>query len=148
MCGQRGRLLDTQTRQKIDMGLDQKALNELRELDPDGASGLLVQIITSYLSDAAKLIQQTHVAYAAKDIKTLTRNAHSLTSTSLTVGASKVAAVAKELEMAGRSGTIDMVPLFLTALTAEYAAAEGLLQAECRALQSPCVAKGSAGCAA
>ena len=96
-----------------------------------------MQIIVSYLADAAKLIQQMRTAFAMKDITTLTRGAHSLKSTSLTVGAIRVAEIAKELEMAGRSGVLDVVPLFLTALTAEYAAAEGLLQAECRAPQSP-----------
>jgi HPt (histidine-containing phosphotransfer) domain-containing protein len=119
------------------MALDQKALDELRQLDPDGSAGLLVQIITSYLSDATTLIQKSRVAFAENDIATLTRNAHSLKSTSLTVGATRVATVAKELEMAGRSGAIDAAPMLLTALTAEYAAAENLLQAECRALQLP-----------
>jgi HPt (histidine-containing phosphotransfer) domain-containing protein len=119
------------------MGLDQNALNELRALDPDGSEGLLAHIITSYLSDAEKLIQQTREAFAAKDVTTLTRNAHTLKSTSLTVGATRVADIAKEIEMAGKSGTLAVVPMFLTVLSAEYAAAEGLLQAECRAQQSP-----------
>ncbi len=139
-------------KREIEMGLDQKALDELRALDPDGSSGLLAQIIVSYLSDAAKLIQQMQGALAAKDVTTLTRGAHSLKSTSLTVGAVRVADIAKELEMAGKSGTLDAAPLFLTALTAEFAAAEGLLQAECRTLQSPRptqpAARLSSGCAA
>ncbi len=130
------------------MALDQKALDELRELDPDGSSGLLAQIITSYLSDAAKLIAQSQVACAAKDIATLTRNAHSLKATSLTVGAVKVAEIASALELAGRNATIEAAPMFLTALTAEFAAAENLLQAECRALQLPRTAQGASRCAA
>lgn len=119
------------------MGLDQKALNELRALDPDGSSGLLSQIIGSYLSDATELIQQIVTAFRAKDIVTLTRNAHSLKSTSLTVGAIRVGEIAKELEIACKGGALEVVPLFLTVLMAEYAAAAGLLKAEQSALHSP-----------
>ena len=118
------------------MGLDQNALGELRALDPDGSAGLLEQIIASYLSDAANLIQQIASASAAHDIATLQRHAHSLKSTSLTVGAVRVGAVARELETACKTGAIDVLPLFLTALSAEYAAAERLLQAERNTLQS------------
>jgi HPt (histidine-containing phosphotransfer) domain-containing protein len=125
------------------MALDKNALNELRELDPDGSSGLVVQIIESYLSDSTKLIQQIRTAFSANDIVTLTRNAHTLKSTSLTVGATRVGEIAKELEMACKSGTLQVLPLFLTALTAEYAAAERLLKAECVAPQSPPAAERS-----
>jgi histidine phosphotransfer protein HptB len=113
-----------------DMGLDQNALSALRALDPNGADGLLEQIIASYLSDAATLIQQITRASAAHDIASLQRHAHSLKSTSLTVGASRVSAIARELELACKQGAINVLPMFVTALGAEYSAAERLLQVE------------------
>jgi HPt (histidine-containing phosphotransfer) domain-containing protein len=124
----------------MEMALDQRALNELRALDPDGSSELMTQIIGSYLSDASVLVHYIGAAFRAKDIVALTRHAHSLKSTSLTVGAVRVAEIAKELEIAGKSGTLEVVPMFLTVLSAEYAAAAGLLKAEQSAVQSPRVA--------
>lgn len=115
------------------MGLDQTALDELRALDPDGSSGILPQIINSYLSDAPALIQGMRAALAAKDMTTLARNAHSLKSTSLSLGATRVSEIAREMEVAGKSLAIETCPMLLMALTAEYAAAERLLQAECAA---------------
>jgi HPt (histidine-containing phosphotransfer) domain-containing protein len=112
------------------MALDQATLNELRALDPEGSSGLLAQIITSYLNDAPNLIQQMHAALAGNDIVSLTRHAHSLKSTSLSLGASRVGQIAREIELAGKSKATDGCQPLLMALGAEYAAAERLLRAE------------------
>jgi HPt (histidine-containing phosphotransfer) domain-containing protein len=115
------------------MTLDQAALNELRALDPEGSSGVLARIITSYLNDAPNLIQQMRSALAGNDIVSLTRHAHSLKSTSLSLGASRVSQIARELELAGKSNATDGCQSLLMALGAEYAAAERLLRAECDA---------------
>ena len=117
------------------MGLDQTALNELRALDPDGSCGLLAQIIASYLQDASNLISQIAVALAANDIATLTRSAHSLKSTSLSLGVTRVSQIARDIELAGKSNSIANCSALLADLTAEYAGAEPLLQAECAAVR-------------
>jgi HPt (histidine-containing phosphotransfer) domain-containing protein len=119
------------------MALDQAALNELRALDPEGAAGLVAQIITSYLSDAPNLIQQIRTALAGNDIVSLTRHAHSLKSTSLSLGASRVSQIARELELAGKNNATDGCQSLLMALGAEYSAAERLLRAECDAARRP-----------
>jgi len=112
------------------MALDQSALDNLRELDPDGSSGVYAQIIQTYLSDAASLVAQIKAAVAANDAASLTRHAHTLKSTSLSLGATRVSAVARELEAAAKSGSTSACPLFLTALIAEHTAAVKELEAE------------------
>lgn len=112
------------------MALDQKALDELRALDPDGSEGILARIISSYLEDAPALIQQMKTALSANDVPTLTRHAHSLKSTSLSLGATRVSELAREIEVAGRDKAIDGCQVLLMALSAEYASAERLLRAE------------------
>jgi HPt (histidine-containing phosphotransfer) domain-containing protein len=119
------------------MALNPAALDELRNLDPDGSEGILAQIITLYLDDASKLIAQIQAALAAKDIATLTRHAHSLKSTSLSVGASRVGEIAHSIESGGRKNSVDDCPALLMALAAEFAAAKRALQAEIPAPGKP-----------
>ena len=111
------------------LSLDQSALDQLRELDPDGSAGVLAQIINAYLDDAPALIAQMQAALGANDVRTLTRHVHSLKSTSLSLGATRVANLAREIEMAGKSNVLDSCPALLMALNAEYAAAQRLLKA-------------------
>ncbi len=112
------------------MALDQQALDELRELDPDGSSGLLAQIIGAYLKDAPEQIQHIHDALAAQDIDALVRHAHSLRSASRSLGATRVAQVAGEIESAGKNQAVGGCRLLHTILAAEYASVERLLKAE------------------
>ena len=110
------------------MALDQKALNALRMLDPDGSAGLLAQIIQSYLKDAGEILPRVHKAYDAGDWVTLTRDAHSLKSTSLSVGASAVGNTAAVLEAAGKRQAREACPDLIATLSAQFAEAEKLLR--------------------
>ena len=112
------------------MALNQTAVNELRALAADGLCGLLAKIINAYLDDTPGLIGQLQVAFAANDIASFTRHAHSLKSTSLSMGASRVGQIASDLEMAGKNNTLTGCPALIETLNAEYAVAAALLQAE------------------
>jgi HPt (histidine-containing phosphotransfer) domain-containing protein len=110
------------------MALDQQALQELRELDEDG--GLLAQVIGAYLKDAPEQLQNVGNALAAQDIDALVRHAHSLRSASRSLGATRVAEIAGEIELAGKNKAIGGCRLLQTILAAEYGSAERLLKAE------------------
>ena len=112
------------------MTIDQKALDELRTLDPDGSDGVLEQLINVYLKDASRLLGQIKLALAAQDIATLARHAHSLKSSSLSLGASRVGELAHEIEAHARKNNVDELPDLIVALSEAYAAAQPLLQAE------------------
>ena len=116
------------------MALNQTALNELRALDADGSCRLLAQIINAYLNDTPALIGQMQATLAANDVESFTRHAHSLKSTSLSMGASRVGQIARDLELAGKNNAIAGCLAQIEALVAEYTAAAALLQAELAAL--------------
>ena len=80
-----------------DAGLDQKALDELRALDPDGTAGLLNQILQCYLDDTPTQIAQLRAAATAQNIESMTRAAHSMKSSSFSVGAARVGQLAFEI---------------------------------------------------
>lgn len=111
------------------MALDQNALDELRELDPDGSMGLVAQIIQTYLTDTKGILSRLSPSLAGRDLVTLARDAHSLKSSSLSVGASEVSKAAARLEAAGKAGSADACPELIRDLTAQFADAEKLLHA-------------------
>ena len=111
-------------------GLDQRALDELRALDPDGAAGLLNQIIQRYLDDTPTQIAQLRAATTSGNIEGMTRSAHSMKSSSYSVGAKRVAELARDIEAKGRDNTTDGCHALLAELEKQYATADRLLR-EC-----------------
>ena len=112
------------------MTLDQAALKELHELDADGSSDVLAHIINTYLDESPALIQRINVALAANDSATFMREAHSLKASSMSLGATDVANIASDLEMASKNNAIAGCHAQVAALAAAYAATEPMLRAE------------------
>ncbi len=84
--------------------INPRALDSIRQLP--GANGALLvnKVIDVYLADAPARLAQMH---AATDADALRKAAHGMKSSSANVGAERLAALCKELEMIGRSGTIE-----------------------------------------
>ena len=82
--------------------LDQAALDGIRALQTDGGPNVLKRVIDLYLDDAPKLIQRLKYAVAAEDAPEIERAAHTLKSTSASLGALKLAQLCKELEASAR----------------------------------------------
>ena len=112
-----------------DAGLDQKALDELRALDPDGTAGLLNQILQCYLDDTPTQIAQLRAAATAQNIESMTRAAHSMKSSSFSVGAARVGQLAFEIESKGHANSTDGCHALLVELEKQYATAAQRLRA-------------------
>ena len=85
--------------------LDEAILAELSaSVQEDRA--FVVELINAYLADGPAHVDAIEAAIAADDAAALVRPAHTLKSSSATVGAQRLAAASRELEMAGRSGSI------------------------------------------
>lgn len=80
--------------------LDEQALDQLTEM----LDGDATDIIESYLSDSRGQLDAMTKALNEGDLKALERAAHSLKSTSRSLGARKVADLAEQTEAAARSG--------------------------------------------
>ncbi len=81
----------------------------------------LAELIDVYLRDSPGLIGQMREGLAAGDVDGVRRAAHSLKSNSASLGANRLAGVARELEMIARGGTLAGAEAKLTAVEAEYA---------------------------
>jgi len=85
--------------------LDEAVLEELRA-SVQGDRAFVVELIEAYLADGATHIEAISAAVDAGDATALVRPAHTLKSSSATLGASRIATTARELEMLGRSGAL------------------------------------------
>ena len=80
----------------------------------------IVELIDTFGDDARELIAALRRARAAADLDAFRRAAHSLKSTSETLGATGLAAMARELETMARAGSIDGTGDRIERLAAEY----------------------------
>ncbi len=83
-------------------------------------SPFIAELIDTFGEDARELIAALRRGLADGDVDVFRRAAHSLKSTSETLGATRLAAMAKELEAMARAGNIDGTQDRIDRLAAEY----------------------------
>ena len=104
--------------------LDKRALAELRLLDPCGNSGLIPRVYSSYLQSLAQLLSQLTQARLHGDHAAMSLAAHTLKSSSASVGALGLSKLCAEVENALRAGASDQLPGLHDRLQAEAARVE------------------------
>jgi HPt (histidine-containing phosphotransfer) domain-containing protein len=86
--------------------LDEATLADVRASVADDAE-FVADLVRTYLADAPTHLAAIADAVAADDAAALVRPAHTLKSSSATVGAMLISSRARRIEMAARGGTID-----------------------------------------
>ena len=100
--------------------LDRKVLAQIINLQTEGAPDLLSRVIQAYLKEAPGLLAKLKEAIQQHDPEVVHRTAHSLKSSSANVGALNLSALFKELEVMGRSRSLDHAGQFLDHAVTEY----------------------------
>jgi signal transduction histidine kinase/DNA-binding response OmpR family regulator/HPt (histidine-containing phosphotransfer) domain-containing protein len=105
--------------------IDMQALDELQNLMGDGVP----EVIATYVRDAPQQIAAIAAAIGAHDAVTLGRAAHSLKSSSRSLGAVGVARIAEALELhVNAQGSLEKAEQMLAAMRSAFAAAESRLR--------------------
>jgi HPt (histidine-containing phosphotransfer) domain-containing protein len=78
--------------------LDKGALAQLRELDPDGRHGVIVRVLTAYETSLVRHLEQLRAELAAPSAKVVGGVAHTLKSSSASVGALALSRACAALE--------------------------------------------------
>jgi HPt (histidine-containing phosphotransfer) domain-containing protein len=86
--------------------LDAKSLDKLRELDPKGSSRLLERVLGAYAHSLQKLLTLVPAAATPADADFVRQMAHTLKSSSASVGALAMAAHCAEAEKAVKDGNV------------------------------------------
>ena len=107
--------------------LDPAALNNLLSL-LGGEFSYLVELVDSFLEDAPLLLAELNQYVANKDPEGIRRIAHSLKSNGVDLGAIAFSEMCKDLEMIGKSGSLDGSVDLLARINAEYVKVEAALK--------------------
>ncbi len=84
--------------------LDAQALQRLHELDPDGRQGVVQRVLTAFDNSLARMITQLQAQADAADADVVAGIAHTLKSSSASVGALPLSRACAEIEARLRSG--------------------------------------------
>ena len=101
--------------------LDAQALARLQELDPEGKAGLVKRVLETYTRSLASLLAQLASAREAADATGQRHVAHTLKSSSASVGALKLSELCADIERRLREGALDGLDGHLDVLRAEGA---------------------------
>lgn len=104
--------------------LDAQALALLAQLDPSGSSRLFTRVMSTYRASLARLIEQLITAREPFDPDSMRMAAHTLKSSSGSVGALRLSQLCGSTEAALRDRRFDALPPLLEALVAEAARAD------------------------
>ncbi|MFM9886454.1 MAG: response regulator [Burkholderiales bacterium] len=101
--------------------IDFAAIAVIRQLQQPGAADVVDRVVRTYCSDAPKLIERMRASLQGADVETLIRSAHSLKSSSASVGVMRLASLSKEVEMRARANDLANLNSMIATIEAEYA---------------------------
>ncbi|HEY9067041.1 MAG TPA: Hpt domain-containing protein [Burkholderiaceae bacterium] len=110
--------------------LDSEALARLRELDPKGENQLVERVLKAFQTSVARLAPQLQTAREAGDRNTVRLVAHTLKSSSASIGAIRLSQLCAELEAAIRNDDNADIEPGVVALTAALDAAMQAIRRE------------------
>jgi HPt (histidine-containing phosphotransfer) domain-containing protein len=102
--------------------LDADALARLRELDPEGRARLLERVLSAFETSAARLAKQFGEARARGDMQGIRHVAHTLKSSSASIGALTLSRVCADIEAKVRAEAFAGLTEHLDAMDRELAA--------------------------
>lgn len=94
-------------RARFDPVLDAAALARLTELDPTGQAQLVERVLRAFQTSAARLVPQLEAAHAVGDHASTRLVAHTLKSSSASIGALRLSRVCAHVEALVRQGETD-----------------------------------------
>ena len=108
-----------------DIIIDPTTFNELQATMGED---FIPELVSTYLEETAGLIQKLHEALAKNQADDFRRYAHSIKSSSASLGALEFSAQAREMEFIGKAGNLSQVGEPLARLEAAFPAVTTALQ--------------------
>lgn len=108
--------------------INPKALDDIRSLQSRGSGDLLARIINIYLEKSSALYEEIAQGASSQNGEQLTVSAHSLKSSSASVGAMNIYEICSGLEAKGKAGDFSQVTELVENLDAELTKATAELR--------------------
>ncbi|MBX3623086.1 MAG: Hpt domain-containing protein, partial [Rhizobacter sp.] len=99
--------------------LDAGALERLRELDPSGENHLMERVVSAFESSVGRLMPQLEDALNGNELGGIRHVAHTLKSSSASIGAMKLSRMCSDLETRARNEQSDGMAERIAQLQAE-----------------------------
>ena len=112
----------------IDSVLDVDALNRLRDLDPNGENRLMERVVSAFESSVARLMPQLQEALVGDQLSGIRHVAHTLKSSSASIGATKLSKICAEVESKARLQQTEGLAEQAVALQSEVETVRAALQ--------------------
>jgi len=87
--------------------LDMSVVESLRALEEEGRASLFGELVELFVADARQQVRALEAALSGGDVRSLERSAHTLKSSSASLGATQMSALCFELERLGRAGSLE-----------------------------------------
>lgn len=100
--------------------VDRKVLDQYRDIDPSGGQGLALRIVRIYIDSSSETWRGIEQAIAGRDAEALRLGAHSLKSSSASVGAQALANLLRELEALAKAARVDEAGTLFASMQGEY----------------------------
>jgi len=110
-------------------GLDPQALQRLRDLDPNGANRLLERVFQAFEASTGRLMPQLDEAVATADLAGVRHVAHTLKSSSASIGALKLSALCADIEGMVRAASTEGLDERVAAMHGEIDSVRSSLRA-------------------
>lgn len=102
--------------------IDWSILDSMKLLQQPGKPDLRKQLMTLYLNSSPNLMEGIRHAITSRDGETLMHAAHSLKSSSLSLGATGLGEICSSLEQLGRANALEDAPALLDQAETQFAA--------------------------
>jgi CheY-like chemotaxis protein len=103
-----------------DTVLDKGVIAQLRELNEEGDSDIVAEMMSIFLEDAPPRMNGMHDSYSQKDAMKLREYSHSLKGSLTTLGATRLATICIEIEDKARAASLDGVSDLLKKADVEF----------------------------
>jgi HPt (histidine-containing phosphotransfer) domain-containing protein len=100
--------------------LDEEALQRLCELDPGGQGHLLERVLRAFEASLLRLAPQLREARQRGDLQAVRHVAHTLKSSSASIGALRLSRLCAEIEAAVRQEAVEGLPALLDDVDQEF----------------------------
>ncbi len=101
-------------------GINPEVFDKIRALAGDSGSGFVEKVVTTYLEASPPLVKKIESALLAGDSETMADAAHTLKSSSASLGAERLAALCRKIERLGRENKLEQAADVVEAARAEF----------------------------
>ena len=116
--------------------LDAACMAELRALDPDGKAQLVKRVLATYQASLTKLVAQLQLARGEGAWDQVSRVAHTLKSSSASIGALALSALCAEIERLLRAGDSNGAQPLIDQFQAEVQRVDGAVRQTLQQLEA------------